>query len=118
MGKICTKSPAEVRISGQFRGVSPASEPFSGPGACEEPTERRNPQVDEPQSGPVRVLNVVVRLESECLKRQSQREPGSLLNDSGGKGGRVLFANGTQADEVETNKGAWRHLLLRLILWV
>ncbi|XP_036098419.1 F-box only protein 34 [Molossus molossus] len=106
--KNCTNTPAVVRISGQSRGVPPASEPFSAPGACEEPTERGNPEIGEPQSEPVRVLDMVARLESECLKRQSQREPGSLSRNNSFRRniGRVLLANGTQADEGKTNKGA------------
>ncbi|XP_054423507.1 F-box only protein 34 [Pteronotus mesoamericanus] len=106
--KSCTNSPAVVRISEQSRGVPPASEPLSTPGPCEEPTERGNPEVGEPQSEPVRVLDMVARLESECLKRQSQREPGSLSRNNSFRRnvGRVLLANGTQADEDKTNKGA------------
>ncbi|KAM5241713.1 F-box only protein 34 isoform 2-T2 [Hipposideros larvatus] len=106
--KNCTNAPAMVRFSGQSRGVPPASEPFSAPGACEEPTERGNPEVGEPQSEPIRVLDMVARLESECLKRQSQREPGSLSRNNSFRRnvGRVLLANGTQADESKTNKGA------------
>ncbi|XP_040497794.1 F-box only protein 34 isoform X1 [Ursus maritimus] len=106
--KNCTNSPAVVRFPGQSRGVLPASEPFSAPGACEESSERGNPEVGEPQSEPVRVLDMVARLESECLKRQSQREPGSLSRNNSFRRnvGRVLLADGTQADEGKTNKGA------------
>lgn len=106
--KNCTNSPAVGRSSGQSRGGPPASEPFSAPGACEEPTERGNPEVGDPQSEPVRVLDMVARLESECLKRQSQSEPGSLSRNNSFRRnvGRVLLANGTQADEGKTNKGA------------
>ncbi|XP_034504360.1 F-box only protein 34 isoform X2 [Ailuropoda melanoleuca] len=106
--KNCTNSPAVVRFPGQSRGVLPASEPFSAPGACEESSERGNPEVGEPQIEPVRVLDMVARLESECLKRQSQREPGSLSRNNSFRRnvGRVLLANGTQANEGKTNKGA------------
>lgn len=105
--KNCTNSPAMARFSGQSRSMPPASEPFSSPGACEEPTERGNPEVSEPQSEPVRVLDMVARLESECLKRQSHREPGSLSRNNSFRRnvGRVLLANGTQADEGKTIKG-------------
>ncbi|CAD7680964.1 unnamed protein product [Nyctereutes procyonoides] len=48
--KNCTNSPAVARFPGQARGVLPASEPFSAPGACEESTERGNPEVEGPQS--------------------------------------------------------------------
>ncbi|KAL2789907.1 F-box only protein 34 [Daubentonia madagascariensis] len=106
--KNCTNSPAVVRLSGQSRGVPPSSEHFSAPGVCEEPIERGNPEVGEPQSEPVRVLDMVARLESECLKRQSQREPGSLSRNNSFRRnvGRVLLANSTQADEGKTKKGA------------
>ncbi|XP_070450096.1 F-box only protein 34 isoform X2 [Equus przewalskii] len=106
--KNCTNSSAVGRFSGQSRGMPPTSEPFSAPGACGEPTERGNPEVGASQSEPVRVLDMVARLESERLKRQSQHEPGSLSRNNSFRRnvGRVLLANGTQADEGETNKGA------------
>lgn len=104
--KNCTNSPAIGRFSGQSRGMLPAPEPFSDPGACEEPLERGNPEVGESQSEPVRVLDMVARLESECLKRQSQRESGSLSRNNSFRRnvGRVLLANGSQADENKTKK--------------
>ncbi|KAF7481271.1 F-box only protein 34 [Marmota monax] len=105
--KNCTNSPAIVRFSGQSRSMPPAPDPFSAPGACEEPTERGNSEVGEPQSEPVRVLDMVARLESECLKQQSQREPGNLSRNNSFRRnvGRVLLANSTRADESKTNKG-------------
>ncbi|XP_008050690.1 F-box only protein 34 [Carlito syrichta] len=95
--KNCTNSPGVVRFSSQSRGMPPACEPFSAPGACEEPTERRSPEVGEPQSEPVRVLDMVARLESECLRRQSQREPGSLSRSNSFRQGvgRVLLTPDT-----------------------
>uniref|UniRef100_G1Q5G0 F-box domain-containing protein n=1 Tax=Myotis lucifugus TaxID=59463 RepID=G1Q5G0_MYOLU len=92
----CANSPAS-------RAVPPASESFFAPGACEEPTERGNPEVGESQREPVRVLDMVTRLESQRLKRQSQPEPGSLPQKSSFPGKRVLLAHGTQA---------WKHLTL------
>nr|XP_009425932.4 F-box only protein 34 isoform X1 [Pan troglodytes]XP_009425933.4 F-box only protein 34 isoform X1 [Pan troglodytes]XP_009425935.4 F-box only protein 34 isoform X1 [Pan troglodytes]XP_016781237.3 F-box only protein 34 isoform X1 [Pan troglodytes]XP_054521655.1 F-box only protein 34 isoform X1 [Pan troglodytes]XP_054521656.1 F-box only protein 34 isoform X1 [Pan troglodytes]XP_054521657.1 F-box only protein 34 isoform X1 [Pan troglodytes]XP_054521658.1 F-box only protein 34 isoform X1 [Pan len=105
--KNCTNSPAIVRFSGQSRGVPAVSESYSAPGACEEPTERGNLEVGEPQSEPVRVLDMVAKLESECLKRQGQREPGSLSRNNSFRRnvGRVLLAKSTQADEGKTKKG-------------
>lgn len=70
-----------------------ATEPFSAPRAYEEPTERGNPDVDESQRAPFRVLDMVAWLESQC-------EPGSLLQKSSFPGKQVLLAHGTQADEV------------------
>lgn len=106
--KNCTNSPALGRLSGQARGIPASPEPFSDPGACEEPLERGNPEVGEPQREPVRVLDMVARLESECLRRQGQPEPGSLSRSSSfhRNAGRVLLANGGEADEGGTKKGA------------
>lgn len=99
--KNCTNPPAIVKISGQPRGVPPAPEPFSDPGTCEEPTERENPESGRSQSEPVRVLDMVARLESECLKHQGQREPGSLSRNNSFRRsvGRVLLTNGSQASD-------------------
>ncbi|XP_053457975.1 F-box only protein 34 isoform X2 [Nycticebus coucang] len=105
--KNCTNSPAVVRFPGQSRGAPPVSEHCSAPGACE-PIERGNPEVGEPQSEPVRVLDMVARLESECLRQQSQHELGSLSRNNSfhRSAGGVLLTNSTQADEGKTGKGA------------
>lgn len=94
-----TNSPAIVKISGQSRGMPPAPEPFSAPETCEEPKERENPETGRSQSEPVRVLDMVARLESECLKHQGQREPGSLSRNNSFRRnvGRVLLTKGSQA---------------------
>ncbi|XP_034354787.1 F-box only protein 34 isoform X2 [Arvicanthis niloticus] len=99
--KNCTNSPAIVKISGQSRGMPPAPEPFSAAETCEEPKERENPETGRPQSEPVRVLDMVARLESECLKHQGQREPGSLSRNNSFRRnvGRVLLTNGSQASD-------------------
>nr|XP_045011003.1 F-box only protein 34 isoform X1 [Jaculus jaculus]XP_045011005.1 F-box only protein 34 isoform X1 [Jaculus jaculus] len=103
--KTCTNAPAIVRLSGQSRGVSSAPDPFSAPG--EEPTDRVGLEAGKPQSEPVRVLDMVARLESECLKRQSQREPGNLSRNNSFRRnvGRVLLTNGTQAEEGQRKRG-------------
>ncbi|XP_075805470.1 F-box only protein 34 isoform X5 [Microtus pennsylvanicus] len=99
--KNCTNSPAIVKITGQSRGLPPAPEPFSAPGTCEEPTERGNPEAGRSQSEPVRVLDMVARLESECLKHQGQREPGTLSRNNSFRRnvGRVLLTDGAQAND-------------------
>lgn len=99
--KNCTNSPAIVKISGQSRGIPPSPEPFSAPETCEEPKERENPETGRSQSEPVRVLDMVARLESECLKHQGQREPGSLSRNNSFRRnvGRVLLTNGSQASD-------------------
>ncbi|NXQ32914.1 FBX34 protein, partial [Alaudala cheleensis] len=88
----CAKSCAGTRLSAQPR-AGPASEPFSGAEA-------------EPQAEPVRVLDMVARLESECLRRQS--EPGGLSRNNSFRRnvGRVLLASTTQPPEGELGKGA------------
>ncbi|ERE92648.1 F-box only protein 34 isoform X2 [Cricetulus griseus] len=102
--KNCTNSPAIVKITDQSRGVLPA--PFSAPGTCEEPTEKGNPEAGRSQSEPVRVLDMVARLESECLKHQGQREPGTLSRNNSFRRnvGRVLLTNGAQASD-QSGKG-------------
>lgn len=99
--KNCTNSPAIVKISGQSRGIPPAPEPFSAPETCEEPKEQENPETGRSQGEPVRVLDMVARLESECLKHQGQREPGSLSRNNSFRRnvGRVLLTNGSQASD-------------------
>lgn len=106
--KTCANSSALVRLSGPARAGAPAPEPCSAPGACEEPAEKAHPEVSESQSEPVRVLDMVARLESECLKQQSQREPGSLSRNNSFRRnvGRVLLANGAQADQDKTDGSA------------
>ncbi|XP_050998903.1 F-box only protein 34 isoform X2 [Acomys russatus] len=97
----CTSSPAIVKISGQCRGVPAVPEPVSAPGTCEEPTEKESPAGDRSQGEPVRVLDMVAKLESECLKQQCQREPGGLSRSNSFRRnvGRVLLTNSSQAIE-------------------
>ena len=95
----CTKTcmPASAtRLSAQPKGALPSSDPFSSAGPCEVPAERGEQQ----QGEPVRVLDMVAKLESECLRRQSEREAGSLSRNNSFRRnvGRVLLANGTQPE--------------------
>ncbi|NXM02344.1 FBX34 protein, partial [Tyrannus savana] len=100
--KTCTAAPA-ARPSAQPKGALPGSDPFSSAGACEAQAERGP---GEQQGEPVRVLDMVAKLESECLRRQSEREAGSLSRNNSFRRnvGRVLLANGTQP-EGEAGKG-------------
>ncbi|NWS13586.1 FBX34 protein, partial [Pachyramphus minor] len=100
--KTCTAAPA-TRPSAQPKGALPSSDPFSSAGACEVHGER---VPGEQQGEPVRVLDMVAKLESECLRRQSEREAGSLSRNNSFRRnvGRVLLANGTQP-EGEVGKG-------------
>ncbi|NXG68491.1 FBX34 protein, partial [Baryphthengus martii] len=98
-----TCAPASTtRLSAPPKGAAPpGSDPFSSGGAGEAQAER-GPcgHSEQQQSEPVRVLDMVAKLESECLKRQSEREAGSLSRNNSFRRnvGRVLLANGTQAE--------------------
>ncbi|NXX47661.1 FBX34 protein, partial [Tricholaema leucomelas] len=98
-----TCAPASTtRLSAQPKGALPGSDPFAAAGACEVYAERAPCGISEQQqqSEPVRVLDMVAKLESECLKRQSEREAGSLSRNNSFRRnvGRVLLASGTQPD--------------------
>ncbi|KAL1781131.1 F-box only protein 34 [Sigmodon hispidus] len=99
--KNCTNPPAVVKMTGQSRGVPSSPQPSSAPGTCEEATERGNPEAGRSQSEPVRVLDMVAKLESECLRHQGHREPGTLSRNNSFRRnvGRVLLANGAQAND-------------------
>lgn len=99
----CTKSctnASTTRLSGQGKGAPPASEPLSAAGACEAHVEKGSCESGEQQTEPVRVLDMVAKLESECLRRQSERDAGSLSRNNSFRRniGRMLLANGTQAE--------------------
>ncbi|NXI69502.1 FBX34 protein, partial [Anseranas semipalmata] len=93
--KTCTSAPA-ARPSAQPKGSLPSSDPFPAAGACE--VHERGTCEQQQQSEPVRVLDMVAKLESECLRRQSEREAGSLSRNNSFRRnvGRVLLASGTQ----------------------
>nr|XP_013809214.1 PREDICTED: F-box only protein 34 isoform X1 [Apteryx mantelli mantelli] len=98
--KTCP-SASTMRPSAQLKGALPASDPFSSVGACEvHPEKGTCGSSEQQQSEPVRVLDMVAKLESECLRRQSEREAGSLSRNNSFRRnvGRVLLANGTQAE--------------------
>ncbi|NXR06779.1 FBX34 protein, partial [Semnornis frantzii] len=98
--KTCTPA-STTRLNAQPKGVPPGSDPFSAAGACEAYVERGPCGTSEQQqSEPVRVLDMVAKLESECLKRQSEREAGSLSRNNSFRRnvGRVLLASGTQPE--------------------
>uniref|UniRef100_A0A8C3KGB2 F-box protein 34 n=1 Tax=Calidris pygmaea TaxID=425635 RepID=A0A8C3KGB2_9CHAR len=98
-----TCAPASTtRLSAQPKAGLPSSDPFSSAGACEVHGERGpcGHGEQQQQSEPVRVLDMVAKLESECLKRQSEREAGSLSRNNSFRRnvGRVLLANSTQPE--------------------
>ncbi|KAL8168708.1 UNVERIFIED_CONTAM: hypothetical protein K2H54_013376 [Gekko kuhli] len=103
----CTKNfpgaPTVTRCPGQAKVTLLASGPFSNLGGYETPSERATCGASsdgEQQAEPVRVLDMVAKLESECLRRQSEREAGSLSRNNSFRRnvGRVLLASGTPAE--------------------
>lgn len=92
----CAKTcAATTRLSAQPRAALPTPESLS-----------LGEAQAEPQGEPVRVLDMVAKLESECLRRQSEREAGSLSRNNSFRRnvGRVLLASSTQP-EGEAGKG-------------
>ncbi|NXX71699.1 FBX34 protein, partial [Spizella passerina] len=81
----CAKPCPASRLSPQPRPALPGPEP---PSPCEA----------EPQGEPVRVLDMVARLESECLRRQSEAGSLSRNNSFRRNVGRVLLASSTQPE--------------------
>ncbi|KFZ60091.1 F-box only protein 34, partial [Antrostomus carolinensis] len=105
--KTCAPASA-TRLSSQPKAALPSSDPFSSAAACEVHAERGLcGGSEQQQSEPVRVLDMVAKLESECLRRQSEREAPSLSRNNSFRRnvGRVLLANGTQPDG-EVGKGS------------
>lgn len=95
--KTCT-STSTARLSAVSKGALPSSEPFSATGPCEVHERGSCGGSEQQQSEPVRVLDMVAKLESECLRRQSERDGGSLSRNNSFRRnvGRVLLASSTQ----------------------
>ncbi|XP_063146575.1 F-box only protein 34 [Candoia aspera] len=94
----CPSASAVPRFAGQPKAAPSASGFFSDFRACELRPEKPpcGSHGVEQQAEPVRVLEMVAKLESECLRRQSEREAGSLSRNSSFRRnvGRVLLASG------------------------
>uniref|UniRef100_A0A8D0GCW0 F-box protein 34 n=1 Tax=Sphenodon punctatus TaxID=8508 RepID=A0A8D0GCW0_SPHPU len=111
----CTKNCASVsaaptKFPGQSKGTLPVPDPFPAVGACEVHAKKGTCGSVEQPSEPVRVLDMVAKLESECLRHQSEREAGSLSRNNSFRRnvGRVLLANSTQSENEagkESNEG-------------
>ncbi|XP_054828816.1 F-box only protein 34 [Eublepharis macularius] len=100
--KNCPGAPAVTRVPGQPKVAPLAPGPFSTLGGCEPHSEKAtggSSSDGEQQAEPVRVSDMVAKLESECLRRQSEREAGSLSRNNSFRRnvGRVLLASGTPA---------------------
>ncbi|XP_015721323.1 F-box only protein 34 isoform X1 [Coturnix japonica] len=95
--KTCT-SASTARLSAPSKGALPSSDPFSAAGPCEVHERGGCGSSEQQQSEPVRVLDMVAKLESECLRRQSERDGGSLSRNNSFRRnvGRVLLASSTQ----------------------
>ncbi|XP_077180132.1 F-box only protein 34 [Paroedura picta] len=106
--KTCSSLPTVTRCAGQAKVTPPAPAPFPDLGVYEPPAEKATCGAStdgEQPAEPVRVLDMVAKLESECLRRQSEREAGSLSRNNSFRRnvGRVLLASGTPA-ETEASK--------------
>ncbi|NWR42790.1 FBX34 protein, partial [Regulus satrapa] len=84
----------------------PSSQAKAGPEAF--------PCEGEPQGEPVRVLDMVAKLESECLRRQSEREAGSLSRNNSfrrnvgrGEAGKGVPAQGDGLGEAGVAEAAY-----------
>nr|XP_060609502.1 F-box only protein 34 [Anolis sagrei ordinatus]XP_060609512.1 F-box only protein 34 [Anolis sagrei ordinatus] len=105
--KNCPSASAVIRFPGQPKATAPSTPgSFSAVGADESPSEKAPCRGNGgggggsdggPQAEPVRVLEMVAKLESECLRRQSEREAGSLSRNNSFRRnvGRVLLVSGT-----------------------
>ncbi|XP_029454130.1 F-box only protein 34 [Rhinatrema bivittatum] len=104
--KNCPNSLAMAKFAGQFKGAPSVSESFTALGACEVLSERETSETGEQPNEPVRVLDMVAKLESECLKHQSEHDAGSLSRNNSFRRnvGRMLLASGSQPERCETGK--------------
>uniref|UniRef100_A0ACB8G6M2 Uncharacterized protein n=1 Tax=Sphaerodactylus townsendi TaxID=933632 RepID=A0ACB8G6M2_9SAUR len=106
--KNCPSAPAMTRFPGQAKVTLASSGSFSNLEGLEVYTEKTTGGGGgeaEQQAEPVRVLDMVAKLESECLRRQSEREAGSLSRNNSFRRnvGRVLLVSGTPAEN-ETSR--------------
>ncbi|XP_030070046.1 F-box only protein 34 [Microcaecilia unicolor] len=104
--KNCSNSYAVTKFAGQFKGVPSVSDPYTTLAACEILSQRGTSESGEQQNEPVRVLDMVAKLESECLKHQTEHDAGSLSRNNSFRRnvGRMLLASGSQSDKNESGK--------------
>ncbi|KAH0620254.1 hypothetical protein JD844_020361 [Phrynosoma platyrhinos] len=104
--KNCPSASAVIRFPGQPKAIAPSAlGSFPALGADEAPSEEAPCHGNGgggsgdggPQAEPVRVLEMVAKLESQCLRRQSEREAGSLSRNNSFRRnvGRMLLVSGT-----------------------
>nr|XP_033808341.1 F-box only protein 34 isoform X2 [Geotrypetes seraphini]XP_033808342.1 F-box only protein 34 isoform X2 [Geotrypetes seraphini]XP_033808343.1 F-box only protein 34 isoform X2 [Geotrypetes seraphini]XP_033808344.1 F-box only protein 34 isoform X2 [Geotrypetes seraphini]XP_033808345.1 F-box only protein 34 isoform X2 [Geotrypetes seraphini]XP_033808346.1 F-box only protein 34 isoform X2 [Geotrypetes seraphini]XP_033808347.1 F-box only protein 34 isoform X2 [Geotrypetes seraphini] len=104
--KNCSNSYAVTRFAGQFKGLPSVSEPYTTLAACEMFSQRGSSESGDLQNEPVRVLDMVAKLESECLKRQNEHDAGRLSRNNSFRRnvGRMFLASGSQSEKNETGK--------------
>lgn len=97
--KNCPSASVVTRFPSQSKAAIPASNPFPSLVSYEAHYDKAAGDAgsDGEQAEPVRVLDMVARLESECLRRQSEREAGGLSRNNSFRRnvGRVLLVSGT-----------------------
>ncbi|KAF7251883.1 F-box only protein 34 [Varanus komodoensis] len=107
--KSCPGASALTRLPGPPKGAPPAPGPFPAPEAHPEKAPGGgggSGGEGEPPGEPLRVLDMVAKLESECLRQRSEREAGSLSRSNSFRRnvGRVLLASGAPPEN-EAGRG-------------
>lgn len=99
--KTCTNSQVKVQSSGQCKGLFPMPESNSVFKISLTCPEKGIPENGEHTNECVRVLDMVAKLESECLKQQSEREAGTLSRNNSLRRnvGKVLLASNAQPEK-------------------
>ncbi|KAJ1104541.1 hypothetical protein NDU88_001951 [Pleurodeles waltl] len=101
--KKCTNSSSAARLAVQSKNVLSVSEHFKAIGPCEMPFSKGSFESGEQESEAICVLDMVAKLESECLKHQSERNSGSLSRNNSFRRhvGRMLLASASNSDGAE-----------------
>lgn len=105
--KKYSNSSGAARLTVQSKNVLSVSEHFRAIGPCEIPFSKGNFESIEQENEAICVLDMVAKLESECLKHQSERNSGSLSRNNSFRRhvGRMLLASGSSsegADKVQS----------------
>ncbi|XP_053553311.1 F-box only protein 34 [Bombina bombina] len=91
-------NPTSSKHNGTSRCVFPLPMSLMGLGACEVQSDNGVSEKGEQMSESVCVLEMVAKLESECLRRQNERDSGGLSRSNSFRRnvGRMLLATGSQ----------------------
>ncbi|MEE6494177.1 hypothetical protein FKM82_017038 [Ascaphus truei] len=93
------------RLTGAPKGSLPAPVSLMAHGACEaQSSDKGTCEKGEQPNESVCVLEMVAKLESECLRRQGERDSGGLSRSNSFRRnvGRMLLASGSQLDDNRT----------------